>query len=206
MVTCLIGPDSMGSFQREQVPQVYAESCDRERCICTNHENYAVIAEQRIVESQSLDQKINQLLDDWEEETNPVQIVEVPVVVEEKEEEEEEPEEKEAISVKDVTGIDAKQISTSGGKIPILQCKFGKDKNGVELNAEIDLIKFDLICSGQSFSEDFCHCKIKIEVEVDEDVQMLTKTFSILTLIGYALLIAWLIFIFAGAYHMIIRK
>ena len=40
MVTCLIGPDSLGNFQREQTPLSYAEKCDREKCVCSSHDNY----------------------------------------------------------------------------------------------------------------------------------------------------------------------
>ena len=54
-VTCLIGPDSLGNFQREQVPLSYAESCDRESCICSNHANFVIIAEQRIAGAKTFD-------------------------------------------------------------------------------------------------------------------------------------------------------
>ena len=45
MVTCLIGPDSMGNFQREQVPLSYAESCDQDKCVCSSHDNFVEMAE-----------------------------------------------------------------------------------------------------------------------------------------------------------------
>ena len=51
MVTCLIGPDSLGNFQREQTPLSYAEACDREKCVCSSHDNYVEIAESRVIKS-----------------------------------------------------------------------------------------------------------------------------------------------------------
>ena len=41
MVFCLVGPDSMGNFQRLEAPRSYADSCDREKCVCATHDNYA---------------------------------------------------------------------------------------------------------------------------------------------------------------------
>ena len=46
--SCLIGPDSRGDFTKMEVPITYAESCDRESCICNTHDDFVKIAEERI--------------------------------------------------------------------------------------------------------------------------------------------------------------
>ena len=69
------------------MPLSYAESCDRDKCICESHQNYERIAEQRLEESQSLDQQIEQLIEEFKEELDRLQREDR----EESEEEEEEP-------------------------------------------------------------------------------------------------------------------
>jgi len=68
MVTCLIGPDSMGNFQREQVPLSYAESCERDKCVCSSHDNFVEMAEKRVAEAQTLEERIQKLVEDFQNE------------------------------------------------------------------------------------------------------------------------------------------
>ena len=37
---CLVGPDSRCNFATVNVDTTYAESCNREKCTCTSHDNY----------------------------------------------------------------------------------------------------------------------------------------------------------------------
>ena len=101
-----------------------------------------------------------------------------------------------------MAGSDAKP--SQNGKIPNLKCKFGRDRDGVELNAEIDLIKYDLICADQNFDADFCSCELT--VEMDQFAKDFFAMWNIVLSLGYILLIMWIISIFVGAYHIFLTK
>ena len=46
--TCLIGPDTIGNFATSEVQPSYASSCDRDKCTCSSHEDYAETAQARL--------------------------------------------------------------------------------------------------------------------------------------------------------------
>ena len=46
--TCLFGPDSLGNFATSEVDLEFAETCPRETCTCTSHENYTEVAQERL--------------------------------------------------------------------------------------------------------------------------------------------------------------
>ena len=53
-VNCLVGPDSLGNFESMTLSMTYANSCDREKCICSSHDNYLEIAQERLATAQTL--------------------------------------------------------------------------------------------------------------------------------------------------------
>ena len=59
-------------------------------------------------------------------------------------------------TIEDLAADQAKPDRQSS--IPLVTCQFGKDKDGNKLTAEMDIVKYDLLCGGQEFSEDFCRC------------------------------------------------
>ena len=46
--TCLIGPDTIGNFATSEVQPSYAETCDRDKCTCSSHDDYAETATERL--------------------------------------------------------------------------------------------------------------------------------------------------------------
>ena len=57
MVMCVVGPDGMGNFSSERVPLSYSQDCDREKCICSNHDNYFEIAQERIENALTIEER-----------------------------------------------------------------------------------------------------------------------------------------------------
>lgn len=76
---------------------------------------------------------------------------------------------------------------------------------GKELNGEIDMIKYDLMCAGQNFSEDFCKCE-PITTEIDGVAQDFASAFDTFTTLGTVLLMFWLVFVLGVVYKLIITK
>lgn len=48
LIACLYGPDGFGNFATTEVPPEEADSCDRSKCTCTSHDDYAVTARERL--------------------------------------------------------------------------------------------------------------------------------------------------------------
>ena len=46
----------------------YAKSCDREKCICSSHDNYLEIAETRLATAQTLSERQKELIEEFEAE------------------------------------------------------------------------------------------------------------------------------------------
>ena len=68
MTTCLIGPDSRGSFTNMKVRVTYAKNCDRESCICAIHDNWVAIAEERIDTAITHKERKEEIIKQFEEE------------------------------------------------------------------------------------------------------------------------------------------
>ena len=50
-VACLFGPDSVGHFSVEEVPQSVADNCDKSWCVCSTHPNFMMIQHKRVQEA-----------------------------------------------------------------------------------------------------------------------------------------------------------
>lgn len=51
--TCLLGPDSLCNYATEEVSRDFADSCGRESCTCTSHDDYFLVANERLNSSAS---------------------------------------------------------------------------------------------------------------------------------------------------------
>ena len=58
----------MGNFQELAVPVSYAETCDRDSCICQIHDDFSRIALERVEQSMSHDELKKLIIDLFEDE------------------------------------------------------------------------------------------------------------------------------------------
>ena len=50
----MLGPDSVGNFATSQVDIRFAETCPRETCTCSSHQDYTQIAQERLAQAKSV--------------------------------------------------------------------------------------------------------------------------------------------------------
>ena len=61
---CLLGPDTLGSFNLVEVPVSWAENCEPSFCICTTHPDYIQISKERVEGVLTFDERRDQFIEE----------------------------------------------------------------------------------------------------------------------------------------------
>ena len=127
------------------VPISYAENCDRDSCICSIHDDFVQIAEERITNAITHDERKEQIIEEFE-----LELVDLGYINDDVNELDGEGEDINDASV--IGGIgegdDISGETTELEEEKIL-CSFGKDEDGVTQFAELNELSYELFCLGE---------------------------------------------------------